>query len=125
MTAILQIFLTLWKDMVPSIDATPESQYLYRLRVALVACTAFLGLLASTAIAYGVFPWFDGFARAADLRYVRVHILDESLLELRINNCRATTPAARQEYYRRIVIMKDEYFTLTRTEYQLPACSDL
>lgn len=114
-----------WKDIVPSMSASPEAQYMYRLRVTLVACTAFLGLLASTAIAYGLFPWFDGFARQSDVRYMRVHMLDDSLLELRINNCRATTTEARQEYYRRITVLKDEYFTLTHSDYQLPACADL
>ena len=106
-------------------SASPEAQYMYRLRVALVACTAFLGLLASTALAYGVLPWFDGFARASDVRYIRVHMLDDSLLELRINNCRSPTMEARQEYYRRIVILKDEYFALTHIPYELPSCSDL
>src|ERR1039458_139684 len=110
MGALFQILQLLWKDMVPSISASPEVQYMHRLRVTLVACSAFLGLLASVALAYGVWPWFDGFARASDVRYIRVHMLDDSLLELRINNCRAPNPEARQEYYRRISILKDEYF---------------
>jgi hypothetical protein len=125
MGALLQILQMLWKDAVPSISASPEAQYLHRLRVTLVACTAFLGLLASMALAYGVLPWFDGFARASDVRYIRVHMLDDSLLELRINNCRAPTPEARQEYYRRIEVLKDEYLALTRIPYALPNCADL
>jgi hypothetical protein len=106
-------------------SADPDVQYLYRLRVALVACTAFIGLFASTLISYGLTPWFDGFARASDLRYVRIHLLDNDLLSLRISDCHAATPEARQEYYRRIVIMKGEYFALMQRDYQLPDCADL
>ena len=111
--------------MVPPMNAPDQEQYWYRIRLALVACTAFCGLIFSQLIAYGVSPWFDGFAKQSEVKYVRVHQLDEELLSLRIQQCTATSGAAKQEYTRRILILQDEYLSIERIEYHLPPCSDL
>ena len=111
--------------MVPPMNAPDQEQYWYRIRLALVACTAFCGLILSQIVNYGLTPWFDGFAKSADVRYIRVHLLDEELLSLRIYNCTATTRDAKQEYLRRIQILEDEYLSIERIEYHLPPCSDL
>jgi hypothetical protein len=110
---------------IPPSDADPEKMFWYRVRVATVACLAFTGLIASDAIAYGTIPWFDGFARASELHYVRVHLLDDQLLALRIHHCNATNVEAKQEYLRRIQILEDEYRDLMHIPYDLPGCQEL
>jgi hypothetical protein len=124
-STIWGILIVIWKAMVPPMTAPDQEQYWYRIRLALVACGAFVGLICSQLVAYGVSPWFDGFAKASEVRYVRVHLLDEELLSLRIHQCTAATGAAKQEYLRRIQILEDEYLTVEHIQYQLPACSDL
>jgi hypothetical protein len=106
--------------------APDQEQYWYRIRLALVACTAFIGLIASQLVAYGLSPWFDGFAKSADLRALRVHLLDEELLGLRIAQCTAASGGAmKQEYLHRIEIAEAEYFSIEHIQYREPNCSDL
>jgi hypothetical protein len=122
---LLAIVALIWKAMIPPTTATDQEQYWHRVRVALVACAAFCGLILSQIMNYGVTPWFDGFAKQSEVRYLRVHQLDEELLSLRIQNCTATTGAAKQEYLRRILILEEEYFNVEHIQYQEPPCSDL
>ena len=122
---LLAIVAFIWKAMIPPTTATDQEQYWHRVRVALVACAAFCGLILSQIMNYGVTPWFDGFAKQSEVRYVRVHLLDEELLSLRIFQCTAKSGMDKQEYLRRIQILEDEYLSVERTEYHLPPCSDL
>ena len=125
LTTTLQVLTMIWKAMVPPMNAPDQEQYWYRVRLALVACTAFCGLVLSQFMNYGITPWFDGFAKASEVKYLRVHQLDEELLSLRVQHCTATSGAAKQEYMRRIQILQDEYLSVERVEYHLPLCSDL
>ena len=112
--------------MVPPMTAPDEEQYWYRIRLALVACTAFLGLIFSQLIAYGVSPWFDGFAKQSEVQYIRVHQLDEELLSLRIAQCAAVAGGkTKEEYLRRILLLEDEYYSIEHVQYREPLCSDL
>lgn len=123
--AILDVLKVIGRGIIPPADANPLAIYWYRIRVASVACMAFCGLIASDAGAWGFVPGFDGFARASELKFVRIHILDDQLLSLQIHHCNAQSSEARIEYQRRIGILGEEYFALVGRKYDVPPCSDL
>ena len=123
---IWEIINVIWKAMIPPMTATDQEQYWHRVRVALVACTAFCGLILSQIMNYGVTPWFDGFAKQSEVRYLRVHQLDEELLALRIAQCTASAGGkTKEEYLRRILLLEDEYYSIEHVQYREPLCSDL
>lgn len=119
--------------LIPHEHATPRGMFRWRaLIVALLLPTA-----AFTALAYGAVPWvsqhvFPGFATTADVKEIsqRVDRMDQRLLEsnildLRIRQCAASSPEAKQLYAARIQPLLIEYMQLTGKAYPLPACSDL
>jgi hypothetical protein len=122
---ILEFIGEVAKAMVPPPDSAPTKLYWYHFRVAAVSCTAFLGVLFFTAIAFGRVPGFGGFALAADLQVLSIHVVDSELLNLRVHHCVATTPDAKQLYWDRISTLMVEYRRLSRVEYVLPTCGDL
>ena len=123
---LLAIVPWIWKAMIPPTTATDQEQYWHRVRVALVACAAFCGLILSQMMNYGITPWFDGFARADDMRALRVHLLDEELLALRVAQCTAVPGGViKKEYLHRIEIAEAEYFSIEHVQYREPLCSDL
>ena len=123
---LLAIVPWIWKALIPPTDATDQEQYWHRVRVAIVACTAFCGLILSQIMNYGVTPWFDGFAKQSEVQYIRVHQLDEELLSLRIAQCAAVAGGkTKEEYLRRILLLEDEYYGIVHAQYREPLCSDL
>ena len=126
LAAILEIFNMIGKGLIPPATAPDQQQYWFLVRVAVVACTAFFGLLFSQVMAYGLLPWFDGFAKQSEVQYIRVHQLDEELLSLRIAQCTAVAGGkTKEEYLRRILLLEDEYYSIEHVQYREPLCSDL
>lgn len=120
------------KALIPSIDSAAAEQYLWRLRMAIVSCSAFLGLCAITALAFGVVPGFDGFARKADLSTIsnemnRNHAenIETALLDLRIKHCKAATDESKQLYWSKISHLLVRYQELTTRVYAIPSCTDI
>jgi hypothetical protein len=122
---VIESLKVLWALIIPPVDASPTIQYLYRVRVAAVACAGFMISISYAAFTYGMTPWFDGFAKTSEVRALRIHILDEQLLGLRIHHCSATNAEARQQYLRRIQIMQEEYYELVKIPYTLPGCNEV
>ena len=126
LTAILEIFTMIGKGLIPPSTAPDQQQYWFLVRVAVVACTAFCGLIFSQIMNYGLTPWFDGFAKQSEVQYIRVHQLDEELLSLRIAQCAAAAGGkTKEEYLRRILLLEDEYYGIVHAQYREPLCSDL
>jgi hypothetical protein len=118
--------------LLPPQDHNPRKQFLYQLRVGIVVCFTFMGLVGITLAAFGVTPVFDGFAKSDDLKNVvseirqnRTTNVDSQLLELRIKHCDAKSSEAKRLYWSKIEQLLAEYFTLTGRQYQVPACTDL
>lgn len=119
--------------LLPHERTTPAAMFRWRvIVVALLLPTASL-----TALAYGGVPWvsehlFSGFATKNDVQQISSRVdrmdqrlLESSILDLRIRQCAATTPEAKQLYAARIQPLLIEYLQLTGKTYPLPACSDL
>src|ERR1035441_4916560 len=115
---LLAIVPWIWKAMIPPTTATDQEQYWHRVRVSVVACTAFCGLICSQILNYGITPWFDGFAKQSDVRYLRVHQLDDDLLALRIAQCTALSGGkTKEEYLRRILLLEDGYYSIQHVQH--------
>lgn len=124
----------LLENIIPAPDADKRSLYVHRLRVTLVACASFTGLIFSVLFALGSFPHvFPGFARADTVRSLtnQSHAvwelqLDSSIISLRRKQCASKSDAARTLYWQRISSDIEEWQELThRDRYPLPECTDL
>lgn len=118
--------------LIPTTDHSPKQQYQWRLRVGLVLCATFTGLVSVTLLAFGLLPGFAGFAQAGELQAVvkevragRAQALDAQILDMRIRQCAASSSEAKQLYWSKIAPLTIEYQNVTGKTYPLPACSDL
>lgn len=129
---VTEAITTLWHWLIPTTNHSPQAQFWWRVRVAGVVCTTFMGLVGVTMAAFGAMPGFEGFAKAGDLQSVVIEIrrnraanLDGLILELRIKHCKGASDEARQLYWSKISPLMVEYRILTGQAYVLPACADL
>ena len=112
--------------MVPSDNANQRQQYLWRLRVGLVLCGTFLGLISVTVLAFGFAqPAFAGFARANDVQSLAQSTISQQLLELRTKQCKAQTSEARQLYFQLMAEALQQYERLTGRTWSVPPCDSL
>ena len=119
--------------LVPPLDAHPDRQYVWRLRVGVVLCGTFVGLICVTLLAFGAIPpVFDGFARKStvdeyvtETRAARVSSLNWQLLDLRIKHCAASGPDAKQSYWVLMMQLAEERMKLTGSTWQIPPCDAL
>jgi len=125
MDAFLNFLARLLSMAIPPTTADPTAQYLHRLRTALVACSAFMGLLTFISMSFGWIPGFDGFARTSDLKIITKHVIGSELLTLRYRSCSSTNEDAKRLYAEKVNALMDEYQRTTGMEFNLPACSDL
>lgn len=126
------LLISLFRNIVPPINSAEDIQYAWRVRIALVSCAAFVGVLTITAIAFGYAPGVSGFARVSDLDTViseikinRIDTIEAQILDLRIKHCKATTTEAKQLYWDKISHLMLRYERLTDKVFTLPACTDL
>lgn len=119
--------------IVPPGDRNPRTMFIYRVRVTVVACSAFCGLIAAVLLSLGYFPkLFAGFAREDELQVsikdTRKHWaiqIEDSILSLRSQECSMTTGAPKQLYTATIQRRVQEYYELTGISYSIPGCGDL
>ena len=77
-------------------------------------------------------PGFPGLARADEMRQLgeeirqsRVEMIEVQLFELRVKQCLADTPVARQAYGEQLAKAMRRFYELTGTRYELLNCSDV
>ena len=127
----------------PKIDATPEHQYWWRVRVGIFTCAAFAGVCFITAASYGLIPKVDGFVRSSELLiYVQginnnldglkqdrqadlIDRLKYEMLHTNETKCALPSGQAKSMYAAELSSMQDKYMELTKRPYPLPPCSDL
>lgn len=120
-------------SLVPPLDAHPDKQYLWRLRVGVVLCGTFTGLIGVTLLAFGaVPPVFGGFAKKADMdtyaaetRASRISVLDWQLLDLRAKHCKAEGSDAKRSYWDLMMRLANERAQLSGTAWVIPPCEAL
>lgn len=56
---------------------------------------------------------------------IKVQLLEESLFDVRLKQCKAETIESRQYYYVRLQEKMNEYFYLTSRNWNPPACSEI
>jgi hypothetical protein len=118
--------------LVPPLDADPKHVYGWRIRVAVIACTAFIVAVGQMAWGQGWVPGLDGFAKVSEVQKVvteiranRVEIVESQLLELRLKHCKASSDEAKRLYWDRISSLLIRYQELTNKVFPLPACADI
>lgn len=56
---------------------------------------------------------------------LRVQILETSLLDARLRQCKADTPETKQYYYERLQEKMNQYFNITGRNYKPPQCAEI
>lgn len=132
-SGLVELISAMLEGLVPPHTADIKTQYRYRVRLTLVSCGAFVGLICLWVASFGLAPAvFPGFARSDELhasviesRKHWVFDAESALLELREKQCRTTSSDLRQLLADTIQRRQREYFDLTGVPYSMPACSDL
>lgn len=102
----------------------------------LIMRTAWFGIVSGHILwVCGLFATFGipgPFARAAemkqlaeDLRSDRIDRLDHDILNLRIQQCKATTPEAKREYGERLQELESKYFSIVGRSPRVPGCDEV
>ena len=134
-----EIAAAIVKVVIPTADDSAARQL--RWRQVMGACV--LGLIFTTALAFGLIPLLHpGFSKTSDLQQLSLTIasnratdlaadhewqagqLDTKLLELRKEHCKASEEN-KVTYWQRISWALNQYKKLTGTDWQLPNCSEL
>lgn len=112
-------------------NAVPE-----KVRIRIVACLAFVGLIVFILIANGKIPFFgDGFAPAdtvnegfaqirKDRDADRANEDKDAILTLRQTECYLPKGQSKALYTQTITVRMQDYFKMTGTGFQLPDCTD-
>ncbi len=56
---------------------------------------------------------------------IKVQLLEQSLLEARLRQCKAETPDSKQYYFERLQEKMNAYYNLTKRNYPIPACAEV
>lgn len=126
---MLNLLASLFGAIVPSLDADPEVQYMWRLKIAGLVCVLILGVPVIVLAATGKIWGFDGFLPKADFEFylkeahkLREERLRVDLLNLQASRCKAPTEEARQLYTREIDALEIEYEVLTGRQHHSIDC---
>ena len=122
----LELISRIGGGLVPSHDSSPQSHYNWRLRMWAVTCMNFCAWMIGAIIAFGYIPSVSaGFAMKEDVVALARSTLSTQLLQLRKDQCRATTPDQKLLYYRLMTESMAEYKKLTGAHWQVPPCEAL
>jgi hypothetical protein len=120
------------ESLVPPHDADPKKIRGWRWRVALVSCTAFVGLILTDAADRGFMPLIPAFATAQQVQDLAkqqhdfiLQLVNDDILGTREKQCHETNDDAKQLYTRELAWLNNEYRHLTGAYYQIPDCADL
>jgi hypothetical protein len=122
--AMLELLKIFWAWVPPPPTLPPEANW-YFIRIAIASFCGAWGVVILLALLFGVFPKFSGFATEDEVRYDRIHTLDNQLFNLNIHYCNASNTEIKIEFLRRLQVLKTEYYSLVHVEYSLPSCKDL
>lgn len=117
---MLNLLTSFFGAIVPSLDADPEVQYVWRLKIAALVSVLIVSVPVIVLAATGHIWGFDGFLGKSDFQtyLIEAHKLREErlrvdLLALQSSRCKAPTDEARQLYTREIDSLEIEYENLT------------
>lgn len=129
--------------ILPPIKATPEQHYRWRVRVAFVACVAFVLGCSQFAYDHGYVPGHMGFAHAREVQRLaadearadvanaeatdnlRAEYDADVILTFALARCRSKDESAREQYDARIQARMQDYENATGKAYQLQDCGNL
>lgn len=112
----------LFEFFIPPLDDDPEKHRRWRIAIGF----AVFVLSVSTLFSYGIFTWlgFQGFARADDMKSIKVELLEERIFGVRLLHCNATTVESRQFYAAKVQELLRK-FRETEGQYRLPSCDEV
>jgi hypothetical protein len=97
-----------------------------QIRLRLVACSAFILTILAYLLFLGYLPSvFPGFARSDALRSIQKNIAEDSILQLRIEQCKMPSGSGKAQYAKAIAKRQMDYQGITGQQVELPACGDL
>lgn len=129
---MLNLLSSLFGAIVPSLDADPEVQYMWRLKIAGVVSLLIIALPLMVMAATGHIWGFEGFTPERDFkaylieaRKLREERIRVDLLALQASRCKSPTDEGRRLYTQSIDSLENQYFELTGRYYPTADCKDL
>jgi len=56
---------------------------------------------------------------------IKVQLLEQTLFDVRLRQCKAATPESKQFYFERLQEKMNEYYRITNRNYRPPSCAEL
>lgn len=108
-----------------------DKQIKFLLRTGWVIALSMFMLWASGALAFagiGVSPFASASEVARlnqDVTGIKVQLLEQTLFDVRLRQCKAESTESRQYYYERLQEKMNDYFYITGRNWQPPACEEI
>lgn len=112
----------LFEFFIPPLDQDPEA----RRRWSIAIGFAVFCLSTATLHSYGIFSPFgrQGFAYAADVKSIKIELLEQRIFDARLLHCNANTAESRRFYAAKVQELLSK-FRETEGQYRLPACEEV
>jgi hypothetical protein len=112
----------LFEFFIPSLNQNPETKRRWRISIGF----AVFCLSTATLHSYGIFSPFghQGFAYAADVKSIKVELLEQRIFDARLRQCSATSQESRQFYAEKVQELLRK-FRETEGQYRLPSCEEV
>ncbi len=112
----------LWEVLAPPADASPEVQMRHRtlIAIAVLGCLSFIPISFTRFALAGEVEGVKGTVAA-----IQVQLVEQSLLDARLRQCKADTAETKQYYYERLQEKMNLYFELVGRNWKAPACVEV
>lgn len=112
----------LFEFFIPPLNQDPETARRWKIAIGF----AVLCLSIATLISWGIFQPFghQGFAYAADVRSIKVELLEQRIFDARLLHCNANTAESRKFYASKVQELLNK-FRDAEVNYRLPACEEV
>lgn len=112
----------LFEFFIPPVNQDPETRRRWRIAIGF----AVFCLSCATLFSYGIFSPFGhpGFAHSADVKSIKVELLEQRIFDARLRQCTATSQESRQFYAAKVQELLSK-FRETEGQYRLPSCDEV
>lgn len=118
----LSMLKALFEFFIPPVNQDPET----RRRWCIAIGFAVFCLSCATLVSYGIFSPFghQGFAYSADVKSIKVELLEQRIFDARLRQCGATSQESRQFYAAKVQELLGRFREIDG-QYRLPSCEEV
>lgn len=112
----------LFEFFIPPLNQDPETTRRWKIAIGF----AVLCLSIATLVSWGIFQPFghQGFAYSADVKSIKVELLEQRIFDARLRQCSAASQESRQFYAAKVQELLSK-FRETEGQYRLPSCEEV